>query len=71
MTFTGWNEGMMKVSFTKLLHHDGGLTLKYSKEITDGILNSELFTIKFKDEITAKLILNKSIEYYVDCELTD
>ena len=69
--FTGWEEGMKKIPFTKLLHEEGGMTLKDAKEVCDGILNEVNFTIEFKDEKTARRIFNKAIEYKVICELTE
>ncbi|NQX97866.1 MAG: hypothetical protein HRT73_08310 [Flavobacteriales bacterium] len=69
--FIGWKEGMRKIPFTKLLHNEGGLTLRDAKDICDGILDGKEYIIDFEDEQTAQNIFKKSVEYQVECELID
>ena len=70
ITFKGWEPGMRKVSFTKLLHEKGELTLKDAKSITDRLLDNddETITLEFKDENTTKAIYEQSRELGVICE---
>lgn len=67
--FIGWNVGMKKISFYKMLKNESHLTLKESKSISDAILRNEIITITFRNTETALKILEKSKEFGVKCEL--
>ncbi len=67
--FTGWNLGMKKISFTKMLKANSHLSLKEAKSINDGVLNGEIIEVEFENAEIAQLIYNESIKLGVKCQL--
>jgi hypothetical protein len=68
--FTGWRPGMRKIRFTMLLHEQGALSLKTSKDITDRVLKGETIKIDFKDTQLAELMYTEACKLGVKCELS-
>ena len=54
IVFEGWEVGMRKIPFIKLLKGKAGLSLSESKRIKDGVVNGEIIEINIKDEELAK-----------------
>ena len=70
ITFKGWEVGMRKIPFTKLLNEKGQLSLKEAKSIKDRLVNNnEVITVEFENENVARLIYEesqKSVNYMND-----
>jgi siroheme synthase (precorrin-2 oxidase/ferrochelatase) len=70
--FTGWNVGMQKIPFIKLLNEKANLSLTLSKEIKDRIVdNAEIVEISINDLHLAEEIVNSAKGYGVLCELVE
>jgi|GEM_PF-1330328 len=66
--FYGWQKGVRKIHFIRLLNEVGGLSLKESKSIKDRLIdNSERIVVEFKDDETAKKIVEISTTYCIKC----
>ena len=69
VTFKGWEVGMRKIPFTRLLNEKGQLSLRDAKSIKDRLVNDdEIITVEFEDENLTKLIYEQSKELGVICE---
>ena len=56
--FEGWDVGMRKIPFTKLLNEKAGLTLQEAKNLKDRLVdNNEIIEMELDDETLAKEIL--------------
>ena len=56
--FEGWDAGMRKIQFTKLLNEKAGLTLQEAKSLKDKLVdNNEIVVVEVGDENLAKEIL--------------
>ncbi len=56
--FEGWDVGMRKIPFTKLLNKKAGLTLQEAKILKDRLVdNNEVVEIEIADENLAKEVL--------------
>jgi hypothetical protein len=59
--FEGWEVGMRKIPFTKLLNEKAGLSLTDAKSIKDRLVdNNEIVEIEIADENLAKEILEEA-----------
>lgn len=59
--FEGWEVGMKKVAFTKLLSEKGGLSLSEAKTLKDRLVDkNEIIEIEIDDENLAKEILKEA-----------
>jgi hypothetical protein len=58
LIFDGWEVGMRKIPFTKLLHEKANLSLADAKHIKDRLVNNdEVVEIEIEDEQLAREIL--------------
>ena len=56
--FEGWEVGMRKIPFTKLLNEKAGLSLSEAKKIKDRLVdNNEIIELELDDESLANEIL--------------
>lgn len=56
--FEGWEIGMRKIPFTKLLHEKAGLSLSEAKKMKDRLVdNNEIVEINVENETLAEEIL--------------
>lgn len=56
--FEGWDVGMRKIPFTKLLNEKAGLTLQEAKNLKDRLVdNNEIVVVEVDDKNLAKEIL--------------
>ncbi len=69
--FDGWEIGMKKISFYKMLKANSHLSLKESKSVSDRLLQGEIIEIEFETENIAKLIVEESQKFGVKCRLAD
>ena len=68
--FTGWKPGARKIRFTMLLHEEGGLSLRESKNIKDKVIGGgEAVEVTFDDPSAAKIIHEKALSLGVTNEL--
>lgn len=67
--FEGWEVGMKKISFYKMLKNDSHLTLKEAKSISDRILNNEVIKVTFETKEMAYKILTQSQDFGIKCKL--
>jgi ribosomal protein L7/L12 len=67
--FEGWEVGMKKISFTKMLKANSHLGLKEAKSINDRLLNNEVIEVEFETEEIAKVIAEESRKLGVICKL--
>ncbi|NVN94200.1 MAG: hypothetical protein HXX18_02830 [Bacteroidetes bacterium] len=59
--FEGWEVGMRKIPFIKLLNEKAGLNLSEAKKIKDRLVdNNEIVEIEIDDENLAKKILEEA-----------
>ena len=54
LSIIGWNDGLQKVSMTKILRSKSGLGLKESKAVTDAVLDGEVIDLEIEDSEIAK-----------------
>lgn len=66
---TGWQEGMQKVSLTKLQVQLLGLSLKESKENVDKLLGGTEITIDTNASATAEKFVREAKEIGVSCKI--
>jgi ribosomal protein L7/L12 len=56
--FEGWDVGMRKIPFIKLLNEKAGLTLQEAKNLKDRLIdNNEIVVVEIEDENLAEEIL--------------
>jgi hypothetical protein len=55
--FEGWEVGMRKIPFIKLLNEKAGLSLKDSKNLKDRLVDNEIIEMEVPDENLAIEIL--------------
>lgn len=68
--FEGWEVGMKKIPFTKLLNERAGLSLKDAKSIKDRLVdNNEIIEIEISDENLATEILAEAKKLKVNGKL--
>lgn len=61
IVFEGWDEGMRKIPFTKLLNEKAELTLQEAKILKDRLVdNNEVIEVEIDDKILAKEILKEA-----------
>jgi len=65
----GWQEGLEKVSLTKLQIDKLGISLKESKSNVDSLLENEKIILEIDDENLAKEFLEEAQKIGVDCKL--
>jgi hypothetical protein len=59
--FDGWDVGMRKIPFTKLLNEKAGLTLAEAKNLKDRLINdNEIIGVEIADENLANEILEEA-----------
>ncbi len=59
--FDGWEVGMRKIPFTRLLNERAGLSLSEAKKLKDKLVdNDEVIEIEIDDENLAKEILEEA-----------
>lgn len=64
--FEGWEVGMRKIPFTKLLNEKVGLSLKDSKKLKDRLVNNnETIEIEISNENLAREILDQATKLKV------
>ncbi len=69
--FEGWEVGMRKIPFTKLLNQKAGLSLLEAKKIKDRLVdNNEIIEIEIKEELLAKEILEEALKLKVKGRLS-
>ena len=56
LEFTGWDENIKKVSFTRVLREKAGMTFHAAKRLLDALLLGEDTILEFQDAETAKEI---------------
>lgn len=66
--FEGWEYGMQKIPFIKLLNEKAGLSLKESKRIKDLVVYGEIITIEIISEDLANEIIKDAIKLGVKCK---
>lgn len=67
--FEGWEVGMKKISFYKMLKNNSHLSLKEAKSVSDRLLNNEVIEIEFENEVIANFICNESLKLGVKCKV--
>lgn len=67
--FEGWEYGMQKIPFIKLLNITAGLSLKESKRIKDLVVDGEIITITILSDDLADVIIKQARELGVKCKL--
>lgn len=67
----GWQEGLKKISLTKLLRAQVGLPLLEAKDCVDRCLNGEIVIIEVVDAIEAKRIAREITQLNALVELQD
>jgi hypothetical protein len=66
LIFDGWNVGMRKIPFIKLLNEKAGLSLSESKKLKDRLVdNNEIIKIFIDNEELAKEILDSALKLNV------
>ncbi|HEY9008472.1 MAG TPA: hypothetical protein VIM75_20170 [Ohtaekwangia sp.] len=59
--FEGWEVGMRKIPFTKLLNEKAGIPLTEAKKLKDRLVNDdEIIEIEIEDEDLAREILEQA-----------
>lgn len=71
VAFEGWDVGMKKISFYKMIKSKSHLTLKESKSISDKILRNEIVIVEFENSQIAYEICQEAIKLGVKCKLLD
>ncbi len=64
---TGWEEGMQKISLTKLQIEYFGMTLKEAKENVDGLLDDEEVEIDIQSMEEARKFIQEARQIGVLC----
>lgn len=67
--FEGWEYGMQKIPFIKLLNTTAKLSLKESKRIKDLVVDGEIVTINVISENLAYEIIREAIKLGVKCKI--
>lgn len=67
--FFGWNIGMKRVTFSKLLHDKTNLSLQKTWEIGLKILDGEVIEINVEEIGMAEEIISKSLELGVKARI--
>jgi hypothetical protein len=67
--FKGWRIGMRKISFTLLLRHSAGLTLKQAQAIKIKVLDNEEVAIDIDDVAVAESLVIEADKLGVIAEL--
>jgi hypothetical protein len=61
ITFYGWQVGMRKVAFSRLLIDEAGLDLKEAHESTIRILDEQPVTLQVSDALAKRLLMQSKI----------
>ena len=69
VVFQSWNEGLEKVSLTKLQMNILGMSLKESKINVDDLLDGKTILFVIDDNTMARTFYNESIKLGVNCEI--
>lgn len=68
--FTGWEVGMRKIPFIKLLNEKGGLSLNQAKVLKDKLVDdNEAIEIRVENEALANEILDEARKLKVKGEI--
>ncbi|MFC4476489.1 hypothetical protein [Flavobacterium chungangensis] len=67
--FEGWEHGMQKIPFIKLLNLTAALSLKESKKNKDLIVDGEIVTINLMSDDLANEIIKQARQLGVKCKL--
>lgn len=70
VTFNGWQVGMKKVAFTKMLIERTDLTLPEAKQITDDVLEGKEITLKTETIEKTNWIAIEATDLGVICFMT-
>ncbi|HEV8638993.1 MAG TPA: hypothetical protein VG370_32705 [Chloroflexota bacterium] len=57
---TAWRRGLLKISLTRLIQRETGLTLKPAKECTDRLLGGEVISIVVPDAEAARRFVREA-----------
>jgi ribosomal protein L7/L12 len=69
--FTGYQYGMQKIEFTKLLKNTGGLGLHEAKQNTDNLLKGEIIVLIISNLEEADSFALKARNLGVVCEVSE
>lgn len=68
--FEGWEVGMRKIPFTKLLNEKAGLTLKEAKNLKDRLVDyNEVITVEVENYNLASEIVQEAQRLKVKCRI--
>lgn len=65
--FTGWSEGLRKVSLTELLHQHAHIPLRDAKSSVERLMDGESFTIECATFEEAQTLANEAIQLGAVC----
>jgi siroheme synthase (precorrin-2 oxidase/ferrochelatase) len=72
ITFTGWEPGMKKIPFIKLLHEKAGLSLVDAKTLKDDLVDKrKIIVVEINDRNLADLILKEARELKVTGDIEE
>jgi len=69
--FEGWETGMRKIPFVKLLNEKAGLSLAETERVKNKVVDNKITEIEIADENLAKEVLEESRKLKVKARIKD